>query len=101
MGSKNEPKTPRAPDPQVTADAQAQANRQAIYDSARVNRYDQYTPYGSVTWDRPSSDPSTWTQNVNLSPEYQQRFQNENDLALAVGGAANRQAGFLPNDQFS
>jgi hypothetical protein len=103
MGSskKDEPKAPRAPDPRVTADAQAQANQQAIYDSARVNRYDQYNPYGSVTWDRPSDDPSTWTQRVNLDPAIQQRFDNESQLALGIGSAANRQVGNLPQGQFT
>lgn len=101
MGKKDSPDPPRAPDPNVTSQAQARANQQAIYDSARVNRYDQTTPYGSVTWNRPTDDPATWSQNVSLDPAYQQRFDQENQLANTMGTAANRQAGNLPRGQFS
>lgn len=101
MGSKDSPDPPRAPDPNVTSQAQAEANRRAIYDSARVNRYDQTTPYGSVTWNRPTDDPSTWSQNVTLDPAYQQRFDQENQLANTLSNQANQQAQTIGWGKFS
>jgi hypothetical protein len=44
------PSPPAAPDPYVTANAQATANRDAAATTAALNRPDQYTPYGSMTW---------------------------------------------------
>lgn len=52
MGSKSS-KSPKPPDPYKTADAQAQANKDAIITSALVNRTNTITPWGSVTWERP------------------------------------------------
>jgi len=51
MGKKSGPK---APDPAKTAEAQAEANKEAIYASADINRYNQITPYGTVTWTPPT-----------------------------------------------
>ena len=48
---KSSPQPPQMPDPYQTANAQAGANREAIRESALVNRYDQQTPWGSVTWE--------------------------------------------------
>jgi hypothetical protein len=55
MGKKSSPKPPAAPDPQKVADAQGQANREAILTSALVNRYDEVTPWGTVSWNRPQA----------------------------------------------
>lgn len=41
---------PAPPDPYATADAQGQANVDAARTSARLNRYDQFTPFGSTKW---------------------------------------------------
>lgn len=54
MGSKSSPKPP---DPYQTANAQAQANKDAIITSARINRYNTETPWGSVSWEKPQ-EPS-------------------------------------------
>jgi hypothetical protein len=56
MGKKSGPK---APDPKATAEAQAEANKEAIIASALVNRYDTTTPWGTVSWDRPDGLPGS------------------------------------------
>ena len=87
MGKKDEPKAPKAPDPYAVADAQSGMNRDAIIESARLNRYDQTNPYGSVTWNRTDpNDPSTWTQNTQLSPELQGQMDNRLALDTQLSG---------------
>lgn len=44
------PDTPSAPDPYATANAQGQANIDAARITTALNRANQVTPYGSMTW---------------------------------------------------
>jgi hypothetical protein len=55
MGGKSKTTKVYAPSAQETANAQGQANLDAIYASAMANRYNEVTPFGSVTWDRPQA----------------------------------------------
>jgi hypothetical protein len=50
-------KAPSPPDPNVQAQAQAAANRDAVETQARVNRVNQVTPYGSLTYKK-NYDPA-------------------------------------------
>jgi len=43
---------PEAPDPYAVSDAQAKANIEAARVTAALNRADQYTPWGSLTWEQ-------------------------------------------------
>lgn len=96
MGGKA-PAVPPAPDPVVTANAQADANirtaerqqqlnsqtaaEQFGYDTrtARQNatrdRVNQTTPFGSLTYANDPNNPDAWSSNVQLSPEMQQQLQ--------------------------
>ena len=47
---KSSPSAPAAPDPAAVAAAQASANTDAARASAAMNRVDQYTPFGSLTY---------------------------------------------------
>jgi hypothetical protein len=49
MGKKS-PSPPPAPDPRATAAAQSAANIDAARATANINRVNQYTPFGSVTY---------------------------------------------------
>lgn len=64
------PKAPEAPDPAKTAQAQAEANRKAILDSASVNQINEVGPFGSVAY---SGDigSSNRTRTTSLSPQIQ------------------------------
>lgn len=42
--------SPAPPDPYATADAQGRANVDAARTSTRLNRYDQFTPFGTSKW---------------------------------------------------
>lgn len=72
---KSSPSAPAAPDPAATAAAQSGANINTAAAQAALNNTNQYTPYGSTTYDQTGSytTPSgetvpTWTQNSALSP---------------------------------
>ena len=43
---------PEAPDPYAVSDAQSKANIEAARVTAALNRADQYTPWGSLTWEQ-------------------------------------------------
>ena len=57
MGKKS-PSAPAAPDPVATANAQAAANKEAAYETARLNRINQITPYGSLTYENIGATPT-------------------------------------------
>ncbi|MBF0625097.1 MAG: hypothetical protein HQL82_09860 [Magnetococcales bacterium] len=59
MGKKGGASPPPSPDPMATAQAQADLNRDAVLTSARINRYDQVTPYGEVKWELDLNDSET------------------------------------------
>lgn len=92
--------SPKAPDPVATANAQAQANKDAVIESAKVNAIDQYTPYGSVVYNKDATGlPTSVTS--SLTPLQQQALDQQNQLAVALGGQALNQAGNLPTDKYS
>jgi hypothetical protein len=95
------PRAPNPPDPYATADAQTQANAAAIRESARVNRYNTTSPFGSTTWTRPTADPATWSQRITLSPEQQQQLNQQNQVAIGLGNIALDRVGTIPGGDFN
>lgn len=91
MGSKGSKTTKvYAPDPQESAQAQSQANLDAIYASALANRYNEVTPYGSITWQRPEATqsaaaPSGSYAGFNIPSMYSRGFQGMGSLPTAAG----------------
>ena len=55
---KKSPSTPAPPDPVATANAQAAANKEAAYEMSRLNRINQITPYGSLTYENIGATPT-------------------------------------------
>ena len=49
---------PSAPDPYATAAAQTQSNVTSANYTAQLNRINQYTPYGSMTYTKTAGDPT-------------------------------------------
>lgn len=94
------PKTPKAPDPVATANAQAAANKEAVTESAKVNQINQVTPYGSLTYSGTIGGPDR-TVTQTLSPAQQQQLDQQNQLASGLGSAAINQMKYLPQDRFS
>lgn len=107
--SKGGGSAPSAPDPTTTAAAQTRSNLDTAIANARLNRTNQTTPWGSISWQEGPVDANgvpTWSSNVQLSPEqqrlleYQQQQQQtraqmaQQLLASMQGTAATRPLDF-------
>lgn len=88
---KDTPKQPAPPDPVATANAQAAANTQAAVTQAGLNRINQVTPQGSLTYSQHGTDANgipQYTQTQTYSPEQQALYTQQNQIAQALGGLA-------------
>lgn len=70
--------SPAAPDYTGAAQATAAGNLEAAKYATVANRANQYTPYGSLTWQRGATDFDPWTQRINLTPEGQSLLDQSN-----------------------
>lgn len=93
-------KTPKAPDPTVTAEAQAEANRQAIFDSARVNQINEVNPFGSVNFSGGIGEPDR-TRTTSLSASGDRQLSNNNSIAELLQQQAFLRGGQIPQGSFS
>lgn len=96
MGKKSGPKAPPPPDPVATANAQGQVNRETAITQANLNRIDQVTPQGTLSY----NNVGTWEdgtpryqQTMTYSPEQQKLYEQENRIAQALGGTAETSLG--------
>lgn len=80
------------------ADSQYARNLQAAYDTAALNRYNQITPYGSLTWYN-TNDPQEaqrLAENDRMNSFVNQLMGGANNMDLnTIKGAANQ---FLGSD---
>lgn len=103
MGKKS---TPPPPDYTAAAEATAAGNKELVQEQTRANRPDQFTPWGSNTWQE--GEDGRWTQNIELTPQQQQALQSQFDitqgrsnLAQNMFGRVGEEYGDLMNwDQF-
>lgn len=95
----SKPKQPKQPNPYQTADAQSAANIKAIQESAKVSAVDQYSPYGSTTYQR-NAQGVPISQTINLSPAEQQNYNLTSSLRNALAGRAGTLAGQLPTSAY-
>lgn len=61
-------KAPKTPNPTVVANAQADANIKTAQATAGLNRYDQSTPFGSVSWSQDPNNPNKYTSTTKYDP---------------------------------
>lgn len=94
------PKPPAAPDPVATANAQGQANAEAVRESARVNQINEVTPWGSLSYSGDIGSPDR-TRTTTLSPEAQAQYDRDAALADSLGGLAQNRAGQIDQGRFS
>ena len=94
MSSKT-PSAPPAPDPMATAQAQGAVNADTARLQGRMNRLDQVTPYGNVTYDDIGNDRSRIT--TTLSPAGQRQLDLTNQAQELYGTAAVSQLGQVQN----
>ncbi len=86
---KGSPSPPPAPDPMATAQAQAAMNADTARVQANLNRVNQYTPTGSITYNQ--IGPDRWESRTTLSPNQQNILNMTEQAQGTYGRAANRQ----------
>ena len=85
---KSSPSVPAPPDPTATAAAQSQANIDAARETARLNRYNQVSPYGNVTWSNTYSG-----QDQALLDQWQRDMDYYNSTTLPAWTTAQQAGG--------
>lgn len=94
---KDSPSPPPAPDPQATAGAQTQANINTAIANARLNRVNQQTPWGNITYTQGAPDANgvpTYSSQITLSPAQQQLLNQQQAMQLGRNQLAGQ---FLGN----
>jgi hypothetical protein len=97
------PSPPPAPDPVRTAEAQTASNRETAITNATLNRINQYSPWGSTTYNITGYDENgvpRYEQNSSLSPQTQGLFDSYMNMSQGLGGMGNAQLGQL-REQYS
>lgn len=79
---------PPAPDPNAIAAAQTASNIQTARTQAELNRVNQVTPYGSLTYTQDPGNPDRWTAAQTLSPAEQHMLDVTNEGQSIYGAAA-------------
>lgn len=87
----NKPSTPDAPNYAALAQQQADQQQALIDQQTAANRFNQVTPYGSLTWSQDAN--GNWTQTQTLSPDQQAILNQQNALSLGLGTAQNSMLG--------
>ncbi len=87
--AKRAPSPPPAPDPVATAQAQGQINDSTARLNARLNRTDQITPYGNLTFEDLGGD--RWRAITQLSPSQQRQLELSNQAQEVYGNTALEQ----------
>ena len=97
--------TPDPPDYTGAAVAQGQSSREVTDVQNWANRPNQYTPWGSTTWETAqATDPATgkpitkWTQNQSLSPLSQEALNSQLALQNQRSGLAGGFMGRVAQD---
>jgi hypothetical protein len=91
---KSTPSPPAAPDPTATAGAQTASNQATALYNFGLNNPTVNTPLGSVSYSVDTSNPNqpTSTQNISLSPQQQQLYNNQTQQSIDLSNLANQLA---------
>ncbi|WP_062235877.1 tail fiber domain-containing protein [Aureimonas sp. N4] len=92
MGKKSQP---QAPDPAQTIAAQSAANKDAVRESAKANAVDQYSPWGSTTYQKNAEGMPT-SQTISLSDQGQRIYNGQQNIAEGLTQKAGELAGRIP-----
>lgn len=100
--------SPKPPDPEKTAQAQAGMNRDTAITQQQLNMVDQYTPTGSLTYAQNGNNTFTdakgrvistpkYSATTTLTPQQQAIFDKTQGAQTNLAGLAQQQSGFLKN----
>lgn len=92
---KSSPQAPAAPDPSVVSAAQTQSNIATANANASLNRTNQVTPWGNLTYshgDTANPDGTyNWTATTQLSPAQQQLLDSSNGISQSMANLGQQQ----------
>lgn len=74
---------PAPPDPVATANAQAAASKEAAIETAKLNQFNQVSPFGSLTFTGGLGEPDR-TATISLTDTGQDTFQSQENIARAL-----------------
>lgn len=96
--------TPKVPDPVKVSQAQGAENRSTAEYLASLNRVNQSSPFGSVSYSQNGTDPNTgapiYSQSTSLSPELQSLFDSQIGSQQGISDAITGAIGRLPSGAF-
>lgn len=93
-GGKGGGSAPAAPDPAATAAAQGAVNKETAIAQANMNRINQVTPYGSLTYNQIGTNSDNTPQyqaTTTLSPQQQAMLNETQTAGQKTGQIANQQ----------
>jgi hypothetical protein len=97
--------TPKAPDPYKVSAAQTESNKETAEYNAALNRINQSSPFGSITYSQSGTDPNSgapiYSQQTSLSPQMQQLLDSQVGAQQGISNAISGAIGRLPNDPFN
>ena len=97
-------KAPKAPNPAKVAAAQTESNKETAAYNAALNRINQYSPFGSLTYTQSGVDPETgapiYSQSVSLSPAMQGLLDSQIGAQQGISDAISGAIGRLPGSAF-
>ncbi len=92
------PSTPPPPDYRAAAEETSAGNVALVEAQTEANRPDQFTPWGSSTWEQDAE--GNWTQNISLNPDQQSALSSQfrvgeqrSDLAEGMFGRVGEEFG--------
>ncbi len=88
------PSPPKAPDPQVVAEAQTKSNKETAVANAYLNRIDQTSPFGTNTYQVTGTNPDgtpKFSQSTQFSQPVQGLFDNYMSMTQGMGDIGNMQ----------
>ena len=91
---------PAAPDYTAAANATAAGNLKAAQTAAAANRVNQYTPYGSLTYQEAGTDSQgnpLWSATTSLSPDQQQLLNQQTQTSIGLGNLQNQGLNYVQN----
>lgn len=97
---KSSPSPPPAPDYTGAAKQTAEGNLDAARAAAAANRVNQYTPYGSLVYNRnpnAATPDEGWSVTQTLSPAQQQLLDQQNKISLGLANLSNQGLGYVQN----
>lgn len=92
---KSAPAAPPAPDYKSAAEATATGNLEAAKYATEANRINQYTPYGSLTYNQ--SPDGKWSQTETYDPRVQSALDSQIGVQQGLSNQANSMLGTVNN----